>query len=58
MITKLIGGLVGMMMLFATPAYASDAVDAKSAITATAKVVYISQEHKYARSDTAQDMKG
>lgn len=52
--------MLGMVlsMTIASPAIASDTVYAKSAPTATGKVVYVSQEHKAARSDTAQDMKG
>jgi muramidase (phage lysozyme) len=58
--TKLIGGVVGMVLAIAmaSPATASDAVYAKSAPTATGKVVYISHEHKAARSADADDMKG
>jgi muramidase (phage lysozyme) len=58
--TKLLGGVLGMVltMTIASPAIASDTVYAKSAPTATGKVVYISQEHKSARSADADDMKG
>ena len=58
--TKLIGGIVGVVMsiTFASPALASDTVNAKSSPTTTSKVVYISQEHRSARSDDAYDMKG
>jgi hypothetical protein len=58
--TKLLGGIVGMIMAttISLPAFASDTVYAKSAPTAAATVAYISQEHRAARSDLADDMKG
>ena len=47
-----------MSMAVTSPAIASDTVYAKSAPTATGKVVYVSHEHKAARSSDADDMKG
>ena len=43
---------------FASPAFSSDTVYAKSAPTAAATVAFISQEHRSARSSLASDMKG
>lgn len=58
--TKLLGGVVGMVIAIAvaSPAFASDTVYAKSAPIATGSVVYLSHEHRAARSEVADDMKG
>ena len=60
--TKLLGGVIGMVMtaILATPAFADapEPMYAKSAPTATGSVVYLSLEHRSARSEIADDMKG
>lgn len=61
--TKLLGGILVMAIgtIFSSPAIAietTETVYAKSAPTAATTVAYISQEHRAARSDIADDMKG
>lgn len=61
--TKLLGGVLVMVfgIIFSSPALAdtpTETVYAKSAPTAATTVAYLSQEHRAARSDLADDMKG
>ena len=58
--TKLLGGIVGIIVTIAmaSSANASETVYAKSAPIATGSVVYLSHEHRAARSEIADDMKG
>jgi muramidase (phage lysozyme) len=60
--SKLLGGMIAMVMTatLASPALAdsSETMDAKSAPIATGGVVYLSLEHRLARSEIADDMKG
>jgi len=62
--TKLIGGvavvLIGALIgfLLASPAKAFEKAEAKSVPTATGKVVYVSAEHRAAKSNVALNMDG